>query len=110
MNKTKIMIFRKGGEWGLLRRNLMFYYNEIISQFKYLGIVFTPAVSFSEAQNTLAGQAQKAVFKLNNYLYKFTYIPPKHKLDLFDKLISPILNYTNIVWSFSQANAIERVH
>ena len=60
----------------------MFYCNgvplEIISQFRYLGIVFTPAASFSEAQNALAGQPQKAVIKLNNYLYKFTYIPPKH--------------------------------
>ena len=67
----------------------MFYYNgvplEIISHFKYLGIVFTPGVPFSEAQNTLAGRAQNAIFKLNKYLYKFTYIPPKHKLDLFDK-------------------------
>ena len=111
INKTKVMIFRKGG---LLSRNLAFNYNgvplEIISQFKYLGIVFTSSGSFSEAQNTLAGQAQKAIFKLNKYLYKFTYIPTKRKLDLFDKLLSPILNYSNFVWGFSQANVIERVH
>ena len=79
----------------------MFYYNgvplEIVSQFKYLGIVFTPGGSFSEAQNTLAGQAQREILKLNKYFYKFTYIPPKHKLDLFDKLIGPILNYAKIV-------------
>ena len=66
INKTKVMIFREGG---LLPRILAFNYNgvplEIVSQFKYLGIVFTPGGSFSEAQNTLAGQAQKAIFKLN---------------------------------------------
>lgn len=54
------MIFRKGG---MLRQNLAFFYDgeqiEIVSKFKYLGIVFTPGGSFSEAQNTLAGQAQK---------------------------------------------------
>ena len=83
---------------------------EIVSQFKYLGIVFTPGGSFSEAQTTLAGQAQKAIFKLNKYLYKFTYITPKHKLELFDKLITPILNYSSAVWGFSHANVIERVH
>ena len=70
----------------------MFCYNgvslEIISQFKYLGIVFTSGGLFSETQNTLAGQAQKAIVKSSKYLYKFTYIPPKHKLDPFDKLIS----------------------
>ena len=43
---------------------------EIVKSFKYLGIVFTPGGSFSETQNTLAGQAQKAIFKLSKYLYK----------------------------------------
>ena len=111
VSKTKVMIFRKGG---VLPGNLAFTYNgiplEIVSQFKYLGIVFTPGGSFSEAQTTLAGQAQKAIFKLNKYLYKFTYITPKHKLELFDKLITPILNYSSAVWGFSHANVIERVH
>ena len=105
------IIFRKGGA---LPRNLVFTYEhqviEIVKTFKYLGIVFTTGGSFSKAQNTLAGQAQKAIFKLNKYLYKFTFVAPKHKLELFDKLISPILNYSCEVWGFCQANAIERVY
>lgn len=111
IGKTKVMVFRKGG---VLPRDLAFYYNgvalEIVKEFKYLGIVFTSGGSFSEAQNTLAGQAQKAIYKLNKYLYKFTYVSPKHKLDLFDKLITPILNYSCEVWGFMQANQVERVH
>ena len=107
----KLLIFRKGD---ILPRQLEFIYEgspiEIVKHFKYLGIVFTTGGSFSETQNTLAGQAQKASFKLNKYLYRFTFISPKHKLDLFDKLISPILNYSSEVWGFCQANAIERVH
>ena len=83
---------------------------EIVETFKYLGIVFTTGGLFSEAQNTLAGQAQKAIFKLNKYLYKFTFVAPKHKLELFDKLISPILNYSCEVSGICQANAIEMVH
>ena len=111
VSKSKILIFRAGG---LLPRNLSFSYEgevlEIVKSFKYLGIVFTAGGSFSEAQNTLAGQAQKAIFKLNKYLYKFTFISPEHKLELFDKLISPILNYSCEVWGFCQAQAVERVH
>ena len=111
VSKTKILIFRKGGR---IPRNLVFIYDgeplEITKAFKYLGIVFTAGGSFSEAQNTLAGQAQKAIFKLNKYLYKFTFVSPKHKLELFDKLISPILNYSSEVWGFCQANVIDRVH
>lgn len=111
VSKTKVMVFRRGGR---LPRDMAFYFNgqpiEIVKEFKYLGIVFTSGGSFSEAQNTLSGQAQKAIFKLNKYLYKFTYIPPKHKLELFDKLITPILNYSCEVWGFIQAKAVERVH
>ena len=76
-----------------------------MSKFKYLGIVFTTGGSFAETQSTLAGQAQKAIFKMNNYLYKFTHLSPRHlsprhRLELFDKLIPPILNYGSEVWGF----------
>ena len=100
-NKTKIMVFRKGG---ILPRDLKFYYNdieiEIVNTFSDLGIVFSPGGSFSNTQITLAGQAQKAIFKLNSYLYKFTNISPRHTIELFDKVVSPILNYAAEVWGF----------
>ncbi len=42
------------------------------------------------AQKTLAGQALKALFKMNRYLYKLTDISVMHILELFDKLVLPI--------------------
>ncbi|XP_053383852.1 uncharacterized protein LOC128550031 [Mercenaria mercenaria] len=66
--------------------------------------------SLTTAQSTLSGQAQKAIFKLNKYLYKFTYITPKHKLDLFDKLVAPILNYGSEVCGFAKDLSIERLN
>ena len=111
IEKTKIMVFRKGG---ILPRDMRFLYNdqemEIVKSFSYLGIVFTPGGSFSNAQTTLAGQAQKAVFKLNSYLYNFADLTPSHVLNLFDKLVSPILCYCSEVWGFCKADKIERVH
>ena len=111
IEKTKIMVFRKGG---ILPRDLRFFYNnqeiEIVRSFSYLGIVFTPGGAFSNAQTTLAGQAQKAIYKLNSYLYKFADLTPKHILDLFDKLVTPILSYCGEVWGFCKADKIERVH
>lgn len=109
--KSKIIVFRKGGQ---LARNLKFYYDglelSIVGSFSYLGVVFTPGGSFSLAQNTLSGQAQKAIFRLNSYLYKFTEISPYHRLELFDKLVAPILNYAAEVWVFCKADKIEVVH
>ena len=111
IEKSKVIVFRKGGQ---LPRNLKFYYDglelSIVGSFSYLGVVFTPGGSFSLAQNALSGQAQKAVFRLNSYLYKFTEISPYHKLELFDKLVAPILNYSAEVWGFCKADKIETVH
>ena len=110
-DKTKVMIFRKGGT---LPRNLAFTYEgkiiEIVSKFVYLGITFTTGGSFAETHKTLSGQALKAIFKLNQYLYNFTDLQPKHVLDLFDKLILPILTYGGEVWGFSKPVQQERVH
>ena len=109
--KTKVIVFRKAG---MLPRSLNFTFDnivlEIVSKFTYLGVVFTSGGSFTEMQNTLAGQARKALFLLEKYVYKFTTLTVTHMIDLFDKLIFPILNYCSEVWGFIQANAVERVH
>ena len=63
INKTKIMVFRKGG---LLRRNMCFKYKteniEIVSNFTYIDVVFTGG-SFSGTHNCLSDQALKAIFQ-----------------------------------------------
>ena len=109
--KTKVMVFRKGGR---LRDNISFYYDgaelEIVHKFVYLGVTFTTGGSFHDTQNCLAGKGLKAIFKMNKLIYQFTDISIKHRLDLFDKLIVPILCYGADVWGFIQAPAIERVH
>ena len=65
---------------------------------------------FSETHDALSGQAPKAIYKLKSYVNKFTDLSVSHMLDLFDKLILPILNYGSKVWGFSKAETIERVH
>ena len=110
-DKTKISIFRKGGR---PNRNNNFTFKgetiEILDKFNYLGIVFTTGGSFNETHNALSGQALKAIYKLKSYLLKFTNISVKHMLDLFDKLILPILNYGSEVWGFTIENKLERIH
>ena len=105
------MVFRKSG---LLPINLLFEYNgeivETVNAFSYLDIVFTAGGSFNQTLITLTGLSRKAIFKINKYLYKFTNISIKHRLELFDKLVLPILNYGCEVWGFHMANNIERVH
>ena len=82
----------------------------IVDSFSYLGVVLTPGGSFSLAQNTFSGQAQKAIFRLNSYLYKFADISPYQRVELFDKLVAPIMNYSAEIWGFCKADKIETVH
>jgi hypothetical protein len=111
INKTKVMIFKKGGR---LPRNTRVIYDgseiEIMNKFTYLGIVFSCGGSFEYTYEALSGQALKAIFKLKQYLQKFTNIDIKHKIDLFDKLIKPILCYGGEIWGMNNATKIENVH
>lgn len=111
IDKTKVMIFRKGGN---LKRDMSFHFQgeniEIVNKFVYLGITFSTGGSFNETHKTLSGQALKAIFKFNQYLYNFTDLSPKHTLDLFDKLVMPILCYGGEVWCFSKPIQQERIH
>ena len=47
---------------------------------------------------------------MNKNLYKFTSISVSHRIELFDKLILPILNYASEVWGFVHGEVIERMH
>ena len=111
ISKTKTMVFRRGD---ILPSDTNSYYNNIelsvVRKFSYLGIVFSTGRSFSECHKILAGQALKAIFKLNRYLYNFINITPRHRLELFDKLVTPILNCGSGFWGFGQAKQIERIH
>ena len=75
-----------------------------------LGNLFIWELFFKETHKTLSGQALKAFFKLNQYLYNFTDLSPKHVLELFDKLVRPILCYGVEVWGFSKINLQEKIH
>ena len=52
----------------------------------------------------------KAIFKMNKHLYQFTELSGSHEMDLFDKLIAPIIKYASEVWVFGHGNAIERLY
>ena len=101
------MVFQKGGR---LPSNLHFTYDdhdlEIVKVSKYLGVMLSSGGSFKETDLLLSGQATKA--KMNSYLHRFTDLSPKHTLELFDKLILPILNYGSEVCRFYNGIHTER--
>ena len=83
---------------------------EVTSKIPYLGTIFTANGSFHQAQLQLARQANKSLFTFYKNTGKYVGLAPAVILGLFDKLISPILNYASEVWGFHKAPDIERVH
>ena len=51
-----------------------------------------------------------AIFCLNNHFFNFITLRISHVLELFDKDISPVLNYGSGVWGFYNSKDIEAVH
>jgi hypothetical protein len=88
-DKTKVMIFRRGGR---LRENTRFSINnlelEIVNEFKYLGIKFSTSGSFSSTQLAMAEKGMKALFALQKHLQDFTDITYSHTLSRYDKISS----------------------
>ena len=98
---------------GRLPQNLSFSYNnlnlEIVNNFNYLGIIFTRTGNFSLTKTNLADKALKAMYEVLKMgrMYKLSI---KCLLDLFDKMIKPILLYGCEVWGFSNNDILEKIH
>ena len=96
INKTKIMIFNSSGK--LMNRS--FYYKnhhlEIVKEYCYLGIIFTPSGSFSTAIKALCQKASKVYFMIRRDIRDSNCVVA---LKLFTSLVLPILSYACEVWS-----------
>ena len=74
--KTKIVVFRRGGK---LKRSEKWYFNgkkmDVVSSYKYLGIIFSTKLKWTLAKKTLAAQARKAIGLIFRYHYQCCYLP-----------------------------------
>ena len=107
--KSKILVFRKGNrlpteEWTFGEHVL-----ECSRNISYLGLLFSSNGLMTQAQRKLAEQANKACFLLHKRISRFKEIDISVIMDLFDKYIGAILNYSCEVWGFHSARDIEQV-
>ena len=112
MDKSKIIVFRKGGY--LSAREKWLYngrYLEVVNQYKYLGVIFSTGLSFSFALKDMAARARKGVIGILRLLWSFGNQSPRLFFKLFDSQIQPILTYGSEVWGLiADYSIIERVH
>ena len=109
IDKTKIMVFSKT-QW---KGNFILQYEgkdlENVQELKYLGVIFNYNGSFVKNRKHVYEQAQRAMFSLLRRSRQLD-LPLDIQLELFDKLIMPILTYGCEVWGFENLNIIEKLH
>ena len=110
-DKTKIIVFRRGG--GLKNYEKWFYNGQrvsVISFYSYLGVVFSWTGLWFQAQKALSEQASRALFCLTNSLHKFGTLPADIALKIFDAKILPIVLYGTGIWGFHPAQDVAKIH
>lgn len=108
ISKTKIVVFGRGK----LKRNMHFTFQqhdiEIVDEYKYLGVYLGRSGSFIAAKKHVAEQANKALFSLLKKIRSLS-LPYDIQIDLFNKMIKPILLYGCEIWGTGNVDILERV-
>ena len=111
LDKTKVMVFRKGG---FLGRAEKWYYGreqiEVVNSYKYLGFTFTTKLSIDIALAEFAGRAKKKIVIIFKTLYKLGQIDVKTFFQLFDVQVRPMLLYAAEIWGATKYEVIEKTH
>ena len=109
VEKTKIVCFSSGKP----PANLNFTFNdreiEIVKHFNYLGILLNRTGNFNMAIKSQADKGRRAMYEIlkKGKLHKLSI---SCQLDIFDKVVKPILLYGSEVWGFRNCYEIEKVH
>jgi hypothetical protein len=99
VTKTKVIVFSRGK----IRKKPKFTYNDkpidVVFDVMYLGIQINYNNKFSVAQKNLYDRASRAMFALLRTCRQLS-LPVDIQIDLFDKMIAPILVYGCEIWGF----------
>ena len=112
MNKSNIVVFRKGGYLSVRERWL---YDgalmPVVNVYKYLGIFFSTGLSFVGACKDLVGRAKRALICIMKRLYLLNNNSFNLFIKLFDTQVQLIVQYGSELWGLDKAAVeCESVH
>ena len=111
LNKTKVMVFRKGGFLG--RREKWWYGNnvlEVVNSYKYLGFLLTTQLSYNIACDEFASKAKGKVLDIMKTVWCIGSLNTHIFFQFFDAQIKPMLLYASEIWGLSKVETIESAH
>jgi len=109
--KTKAMVFRRGGflgqreKWFLNDKGL-----EVVNRFKYLGFIFTTKLSISAALEGQIVKAKQKTVQLFKAMWNLRTINTNVFVRLFDAQVQPALLYAAELWGLNTKVDVERAH
>ena len=93
-DKTKIMVFRKGG---ILAKHEKWFYNdtrlEVVNNYCHLGFNFTTKLSCKQGTDHLAAKGKKAVICLSKAFQKYKEMTHETFFKIFDSKVQLLLYY-----------------
>ena len=97
VEKTKVLVFNKAGK--LLKNNFLLNNNilENVTNYRYLGVIFSASGTFSLAKDALYKNGLKCYFKLCKDILSF-HPSIKTSLHILDHTIKPVLLYGSEIW------------
>ena len=111
IQKTKIMVFRKGGFLGR-RENWTFDGEkvEVVNSYCYLGFVFTTQISPKRGIEHLVVKGKKSLVSLIKAFQKYKELSYETYFKIFDVKIQSTLLYASEIWGMNRLDNIEKVH
>jgi hypothetical protein len=110
-DKTKIMVFRKGG---YLSKHEKWHYDgielEVVNKYCYLGFMFTTTLSQKLGTDHLVAKGKRAVFHLCKSFQKCKEMTKETFFTIFDAKIQSMLLYSSEIWGLHRLDSIERAH
>ena len=107
-NKTKIVHFHTKTK---RRTQFSFTYGskvvEIVSAYKYLGIIFDEHLDFKLTAEALSGAAGRALGKLFTVYKGFNGMRYNSFTKLYESYVDPIITYSSSIWGYKQFSCCE---
>ena len=108
VEKTKCLAFKKNGKKSILDK---WFFNgeelETVTNFKYLGFVFSSTGKFSKGIDHVELQGQRALFNMYSSVDNFNSMYINMQMSLFQSLVSSVLSYGCEIWGFAEAKKVE---
>ena len=109
--KTKVMVFRKGGYLAEHEKwHFDDYLLEVVNEYCYLGFRFTTMLSLKQGTKHLVQKGKKAGFYLCRTYLRLKEMTKATFFKIFDSKVQSVLLYSAEIWGLSRLDSIERIH